>query len=74
MNDGVGRALWKVYEDAVQSLPGAHESGVARATLKFIRAFEQELSDAKIAPYCKAALERQSGKLAEVRSVHSRKS
>lgn len=64
MTGRVGEALWKIYEEAVTTLPEQSDAGLANATLKFIEAFEAELGeanldlDAKTAPrdgqHCKA--------------------
>ena len=57
MTNGIGRALWGIYEDAVKNMPNETDVGVAEATLKFVTAFERELEAAKIDIYCKSALQ-----------------
>lgn len=56
MKNGIGRALWDIYEDAVKNTPSEIDGSVAGATLKFVTAFERELEAAKIDIYCKSAL------------------
>ena len=48
MEDSVGRALRKIYEEAVSERPEQRNSGVASAALKFIKAYEHELSEARL--------------------------
>lgn len=55
--NGIGQALWEIYEDAIKNMPDEIDGGVAGATLKFVTAFEQELEAAKIDIYCKSALQ-----------------
>ncbi|MCF2869464.1 hypothetical protein L0664_00170 [Octadecabacter sp. G9-8] len=67
MTNGIGRALWEIYEDAVKSMPNETDAGVAGATLKFVAAFEQELEAAKIDIYCKSALQAEQNNQAIIR-------
>lgn len=67
MTNGIGRALWEVYEDTVKNMPDETNGGVAGATLKFITAFERELEAAKIDIYFKSALRREPNNEAKTR-------
>lgn len=71
MTNGIGRALWDIYEDAVRTMSDEAEDGVSGATLKFIKAFEKELADAKIDLYSQSALGREINKLAKNCQVRS---
>jgi hypothetical protein len=71
MSDGIGRALWTIYEDAVKARNEGAESGVSGATVKFIKAFERELADARIDLYNHSAVAKESKKIAEIRRLWS---
>ncbi len=65
MKNGIGQALWRIYEDAAKNKPNDADEGVAGATLKFIKAFEQELEAANIDIYCKSEIQSESRKKAK---------
>ncbi|MCF2869446.1 hypothetical protein L0664_00050 [Octadecabacter sp. G9-8] len=73
MTDEVGRALWNIYEDALNDLPNKPEGGLAGATLKFLRAFEQERSTVNVDLCVHATRHRKPDEMGEVRHLSSRR-
>ena len=68
MTKSIGRALWQVYEDAIESLSEQKDEAQASATRKFVDAFEAELNDANLDLFSRPTSESKKPSKAKFRS------